>query len=359
MRSRLQGSQRFCAVLGVVIFGYALLHGIVYFLFTEPLLKNAHGDLARLGYLKLDLRQAEQLVSNYQEERKFLTEREFFAAESPRKVQVITLGDSFLNGGGNTYLQNALVQRQGLQVLNLPALRQTTELETVLLLARAGLLQAAQPKVVIVECVERNLVRKYGKELSLNQTVTLAEVRGQYLRPQRDEHWEAGVINAGNNRFLLYSALYPFSDNAVIGPVYQTRLSKPLFQAGQDSDRLLFFKEEINNNKHATAADVEMIHLNFNRAAAELARYGIQLWLLPAPDKSTVYQEYMVNSAKYEKPDILGALAAKPEKQYRYIPTQQILREAARQGVLDLYWPGDTHWGPNGVAAVLEGLYAF
>lgn len=129
---------------------------------TERLLTDSDGpggDLARTGYLvgaKLPRRATVDLPRRHLE----------FKEYQGQKIDVLTIGDSFSNGGGggrNNYYQDYLASLHNLTVLNLGMFEQRKgPLATLIVLLNSGYLDTLAPKAVILQTVGRIAVERFG-----------------------------------------------------------------------------------------------------------------------------------------------------------------------------------------------------
>jgi len=309
---------------------------------TERLLTDSDGpggDLARTGYLvgaKLPRRAMVDLPRRHLE----------FKDYQGQKIDVLTIGDSFSNGGGggqNSYYQDYIASFNAANVLNLGMFDQRKgPLATLIVLFNSGYLDVIKPKAVILQTVERIAVERFGQELSFAESLSVDEIIQRYqghvaaptaLPPVR-------FINTGNMKYLYYSMRYLVQDSPT-RQVLVKRLSQPLFSA-QLSDRLLFWHDDIDNLVRQTPDGMLLLNENLNRMADLLARKGIKLYFMPAVDKYDLYSEYIVNNP-YPPNRFFERMRSLP-KRYLFIDTKAILADGLRQGEKDLYYPDDTHW---------------
>lgn len=309
---------------------------------TERLLTDSDGpggDLARTGYLvgaKLPRRATVDLPRHHLE----------FKEYQGQKIDVLTIGDSFSNGGGggrNNYYQDYLASLHNLTVLNLGMFEQRKgPLATLIVLLNSGYLDRLAPKAVILQTVGRIAVERFGQPLSFDESWSAEAVRQQLQKPVYVPTALPPVrfINTGNMKYLYYSMRYLVQDSPT-RQVLVKKLSQPFFSV-QLSDRLLFWHDDIDNLARQTPEAMLLLNENLNRMADLLAHKGIQLYFMPAVDKYDLYSEYLVNNP-YPPNRFFERMRSLP-KRYRFIDTKAILAEGLRQGEKDLYYPDDTHW---------------
>ena len=80
-----------------------------------------------------------------------------------------------------------------------------------------------------------------------------------------------------------------------------------------------------------------------NDLSHKLKSKGIQLIVLPCPDKYDIYHDYITNR-QYPKPMFFEYLN-RMSKEYFYVNSKTILTNAIKQQK-DIYFYDDTHWSP-------------
>ncbi len=309
---------------------------------TERLLADSDGpggDLARTGYLlgaKLPRRAMNDLPRRHLE----------FQDYQGQKIDVLTIGDSFSNGGGggrNSYYQDYIASLNDLTVLNLGMFDQKKgPLSTLIVLLNSGYLNIIKPRVVILQTVERIAVERFGQELSFSESLHVDQIRQHYLGSVTSPTAlpQIRFINTGNMKYLYYSVRYLFEDSPT-RQVLVKKLSKPFFSV-KLSDRLLFWHDDIRNLSRQTPQTMALLNDNLNRMSELLTTKGIKLYFMPAVDKYNLYSEYIVGNP-YPPSRFFEELRVLP-KRYQLIDTKAILLDASKNGEMDIYYPDDTHW---------------
>lgn len=345
-RSYKTASFIFVALLALfVLFNLAIWKG-----YTEDLLSNTKyfdGDMTRTGYIagsKLYRVNKDDLPRRHLE----------FDQYHGQPVDIVTVGDSFSNGGGgglNRYYQDFICTLSGKTVLNLLPYKLTDPITSVAIIANNGVLDRIKPKYVIVELLEKDVADQMGKPLDLDLHIDPVQAGGQasYYFGERPS---PGFINQGNFKFVLYTLLYRFSDHACgMSKVYMKKLDRPLFSV-PNADRLLFYGNDVHNISHATPARMKQLNDNLNALAAKLAPKGIQLCFMPVVDKYDLYNEFIIDN-RYPRSTFFPQLRALP-KQYRLIDTKALLEPELRKGVLDVFYPDDGHWSWKASQKIFE-----
>lgn len=355
--------RRFCQNVWLVVLSVALYNGAVWTLFTRPLLTRHEGwytgDLARMSYL-----------SGYAQPRQNTTDLPRRHIEMARwqgeKVDLVTVGDSFSQGGAsghNRYYQGYLASVHELDVLNIPRYSGAGNfIEQTAILANSGFFDRVRPRYLILEVAERNCYKLGGKidfERSEPLEVLLASYQhGKDNRHEAEEDGPAalpqvGFLNSGNLKWLLYNALYPFSDNAFFSKVYKVPLSAGLF-SGPRGDTLLYLEKDVRNLERYDAAALARVNENLNRLAALLRHRGIELYFMPAVDKSNLYRPY-VDGERYAESQFFQLFRAFA-KDYHFVDTKEILQAELERGELDIFYLDDTHWSWKASLAISQAV---
>jgi len=351
----------FCRIILLLITILLIYNGVVWNLFTRSLLTRHEGtftgDLARIGYLssyahprqnRSDLPRRHLEVSGYQGER----------------VDVVTVGDSFSQGGGNgpnRYYQDFLSTIHQVEVLNVSYYPGAENLmEQVAILLNSGFLDQINPRYLILEIAERNCFRFAGA-IDFAASAPVEAVWDAYGRETATEEKEGrggdlpqvGFFNSGNLKWLLYNALYPFSDNAFFAKVYRVPLKTRLF-SGSKGNWLLYSSKDISNLRRYDEGTLARVNENVNRLAALLRERGVELYFMPVVDKSNLYRPF-VQGERYPESHFFDTFR-NFSKDYRLIDTKEILQQELEKGEQDVYYIDDTHWSSKASSAISRAI---
>lgn len=331
-------------------------HISIWFLYTSKIF-DAYpkhvGDLARMSY---------QLNSIHLREKRNITlPKRHITAGSYKigeKIDVLTIGDSFFNagaGGINPFFQDYLATEKNLQILNIQSLKAGyTGLDTINVLYNSGWLDVFSPKAIIIETVQRLAIPRYGKKYNFDRTLAYSEVQKELFT---DAKWKkflevpiVNFINTGNYKFLYYTLLYNFKDDAQKN-VYKFNLKKELFSV-KNKDSLLVYKDDVVSAKKVKQSDIKLINDNFNKLADKLRTKGIKLYFLVAANKFDVYYDFL-EKKEFKKSNFFEFLDDL-EKKYYFVNTLKIFNPLIEEGVKDIYFADDTHWSYKGSEAVAK-----
>lgn len=336
-------SKKYVYIVSLTIFLFVLFHTIVWFSVTSAFFPEDEnitvGDLARLSYSK-EILLLKQNKSNLP--------RRHLEYSSQKPVDIITVGDSFSQGGGhgeNSYYQDFIASNENLNVLNIRALPQKGIFETVLILQNSGLLKKLKPRAIIVESAERYSIRRFTKDFNWKESEDINKIEEKIIdtivKNKAVQPNKLSVINKLNYKAIIYNMLYNFDDNAYLSQVYVTSLNKELF-TGSCSECLYFYSEDIQNLKLTNEHTINKLNQNFNHLQKILSNDKIELYFMPVVDKYNLYSNYIVDN-KYGESTFFEQLR-KQEKAYYLIDTKAVLRKLTDKKIKNIYHPDDTHW---------------
>jgi hypothetical protein len=307
-------------------------------------------DLVRLGYIVGSTMRRKPECT--------LPRRHVHSAQyAGQHVDVVTVGDSFSNMkdiGRDTLYQDWLATVHGLTVVNVPPFTGLNELKTVIVLLNSGYFDRVRPRFIILECVERHCINDLSGNIDFTLTENSAEVEKELKRPEWDlTPPTVGFVNTSNFKFLANLVLYHFSPNAFFSQVYVKKLSASLFSVPRDK-RLLFFFEDLTSIPLANDRSVRTLNDNLNTLALKLKRKKISLYFVPAPNKYTIYSDYIVHNP-YPKSVFFELLRPLP-KHYLFVDTKTMLAEEVKKGEKDVYFADETHWSCKASKKIAESM---
>lgn len=341
-------NRRFVQLFTLVLLIFVLANFVVWKCWTEQLLTTRHGeggDLARLGYLpqfKLQRKNQDDLP------RRHLSFNDY----AGQPVDVLTIGDSFANGGGggrNRFFQDYLASFSNVSVLHLGLYRESPvhptydPVRTLLVLFNSGELERISPRAVLLSVSVKQAVDMLAYPLDPTLTAPITRVRdprsyfGYDAAP--DYSGVLGFLSGGNLKYLYSAALYRCAGktnrSVAIAP-----LTRPLFSVQGTS--LLYLKADVNKIGGNRTEALAQINANLNQMAALLAKRGTKLYFMPCVDKYDLYAPYLAGARKAEN-RFFDDFRTLP-KNYRFIDTKEILSPLVQAGVKDVFYPDDTHW---------------
>jgi hypothetical protein len=326
-------------------------HFIIWNLFTKELFTYKDnmrvGDLGRMSYLTKSLTVRKINESN-------LSSKHIKYTNDVTSIDVITIGDSFSNGGGggiNRYYQDFIETKQNLKVMNIQQGGKGF-IETALLLDESGILDTLKPSVIILETIERHAIQRYSKKINWNVKLSPYSLVFLDEKGERSELPSPSFINNLNYNALLYNILYNYDENAVFSKVYIANLSKNLFS--NHTNRLLFYYNDLKYIPLSNDESIALLNDNLNNLQKILDKKNIQLYFMPAVDKYNLYSEYIQNN-NYPKSTFFERLRPL-KKNYKWIDTKMILSEMLKNDIKDVYYSDDTHWSSKASEEIFKKI---
>lgn len=333
----------------------AALFALAFYL--EPLA----GDLTRLGWLP------EHLYGNQLEEQ-VVQEKRYDKERYDRYYHVVVVGDSFSHAGKDQQSDRRVWQNQFQLRTGLSLTTFHVEAKDWRELIASPVFREAPPKLFIYEVVERNLLARLGSP-PLDSAACRPPARPQPVAPPfaiaavGPEQWQAIPLArpqpslAGQQ--LAYSrdfvgqkakqAMGLFSS-----PVLDLPLTRPLFSSRRPQ-RLLAINDDLYKRQWS-AAELQTMACNLRQMQNEVEKNGQTRFIaMIIPDKSSAYAEFI------DQPDFadLSVIDRFDSGKVRLFRADRPLRDAIRQGQLDVYLPNNTHLSAQGYRIVADALVAY
>lgn len=314
-----------------------------------------HRDFNRMGYF-IDIK-SKTPEAHYSKHHIEL--RDYLKAEIKEPIDIITIGDSFLNGGGNGYCQDYLTDKYGMRVLNV----QGEFLEIIAAMKTSDWLNELMPKAIVVESVGRAVQWRLGRTELVPRKISRQDIEASVLR----ENVTSRRISSGIFPPVMTKACFVFLHNQLprlystgerLTPeIYIADLNRNLFSNTKHENTLLFLGEDLNYL--GGSVNAEMINKNMNTASKILNDRNIKLIFMPCVDKYDLYYSYIKDKKGRPENPMFEKIRNVSGKEYIFIDTKAILREALARGEKDLYWLGDTHWSWKGFELVCDELVKY
>ena len=297
------------------------------------------GDLGRMSYQidSLHLRQThvELNVSHFYKKNYHNEE-----------IDVVTLGDSFFNGGGggkNPYLQDYMVKKSNLKVLNIINFNpQQSPIALIENMIKVGWFKKHKPKYLILESAEKSIPSKFDLEKTFF-IQNLEKLEKMILSPGHTLFTyvpKIKIINTANYKSLYYNIAYKFNRHAQ-KDVYKLKLKNKLFSIN-NNNHLLVYHEDIDYVKYFSTKKLLQINNRMNTISKKLKKEGVKFIFFAAVDKFDLYREYLID--KNLPTNTFFSDYEKLEKEYQFINTKKILQPLLKQNIQDLFYIDDTHW---------------
>lgn len=305
-----------------------------------------HGELYRMGCLQPVPSSLEPI--SY--EKKHTEFADYLQQGATGQFDVLTIGDSFSNGDGGNYYQDELESQYGLSVLNV-FIYGMNAVSTYYALEQLGYIDKIQPKIIILESVERHVQGRYGVTLLSRPYLTddaLAEMvkKSAPNDPLGHKQLAPGIMVKANWNYLQNKIRYANHPYRISDTTNRVPLNQNLFSTAGHEKELLFLNEDLQYLDKP--AQVTTINDNLNQAATDMRARGIKMVFFVAPDKLDLYYPFLADSLQEQWPEnpFFDQMTQMP-KQYIFMDTKKLLRKPLESGEQDIYWYDDAHWTWN------------
>lgn len=282
--------------------------------------------------------------------------------EYERPYDIVILGDSFSsNPRGDTqtdpgaFWPNYVAQKTGLSVTVL-----ATPHMPVQQLAEHPIFKASPPRLVIVQHVERYLMRNnitmarayLGHDIGECPNAPPSRPGPIVERftplPVAPVPWrrdDAIQFDFGQAVDAIWKAVFRNVAGLNITRAHDLPLVTGEMFSNRRSDRLLVYDDEFRLAAWSRT-QIDAALCNLLAAQALVERNGRTAFVfLVAPNKLTVYDDYIADE-RYRRLSRLELFYR--DERLHQIRLLEEMRTAVRRGVRDVYMPNDTHWGTPG-----------
>lgn len=348
----------FYLIICGVITTFVVVNFILWKLYTQTLLNPPGdfmvGDLARTGYV-LDVAKLRKEIITLP--KRYIDGPEF----KGEKVDILTLGDSFSIGSGNgenPYYQDYMASKNNIKVLNVYKYKNNNLLTTLCILMNSGWLEKYKIKRILLECAERFCINEFGGEIDIGKNDSIENIQqflNKYKRINRLPN--ISFINTGNYKYLIFNLLYNRSNNlsgsVTFSGIVIRQLNEELF-SGNNGTKFLCLIHEITSTKSCTDDSVNKMNDNINLIANLLKKKEVKLFFMPVVGKYNLYSDKIINN-NYPNSCFFEILR-QADKDYIFIDTKEILKEAVSKGEKDIFWQDDSHWTFNAIKIVFNNI---
>ena len=328
----------FLLLIGISFWGnVALWHSFTKLCFAP----DGHGDLTRMAFLPFEESKTSKITYN----KSHMEFTDYLRREDNSAIDILTIGDSFSNGGGGNYYQDYIASKYDKNVLNIPMMEDGNPLTVLRRIMDLGLMDELNPQVVVLESVERSAAKRFSSP-KVAKTISKKEFIKYYSVHKADGEPDfAGFLPGGmqkaNCQMLMAKANNIINENILSPKVYKEMLRDRYFTDKGREKMLLFYYEDLwweDSN-----VDFLQIENNLSEIATELQQRNIQLVVMVNVDKLDLYRPFIDNQGKYVENTFMEN-CSNHANNYIFINTKQILREMLAEGEKDVYWQDDTHW---------------
>ena len=312
-------------------------------------------DLERMG--SFEIHEAEERDTVFTGQHTEFTE--YIKSGLKESFDIITIGDSFTNGGGGNYYQDYLAGEYGLKILNFA--QKGNCLEDLYILIASGLIDEISPRCVILESVERLVQSRLGNEIISPAPAARDDVIRRALAKtqgtQSSEGYLPPVMMKANMSFLRNKLYHILRPERLSSAVYITELDREMFTNKGQENILLYYHEDMNFTSRPLNPGI--FARNLSNAARILRDKGITLIFFAAPDKYDLYYPYISDKSGRPASNFFTAMMSARHEGCTVMDSLKILRNALERGEKDVYWLDDTHWSYKGITIFCDELVKY
>lgn len=313
------------------------------FLLMTKLYSINKGDLIRIGYI-IDL--FPSYGQYFEEEFKQPIRYTAISEKGDRKeFKILTIGDSFSEQPSFGY-KNRLAQSFDLIYIDRFLSIADNPVQTLYALAKGDFFDEYKVDYVILQSAERAFTVRID-DIDDDRIINSADVFNQIESYKRNEKLPKHNFFSNQLFMFLYNNFQHFTkpDYCFESLVCKTKMNRSdLFSINTD-DLLFYIGDLYDLNVNNDLQRVKQLNIFLNKLSDLLKQKQIKLIVLPAPDKYSIYYEYVINKDKYERPLFFEHLD-KENKDYLYIESDKLLKKAIESDN-DIYFFDDSHWSPK------------
>jgi hypothetical protein len=313
--------------------------------------ETSGGDLNRVGKISIQKEYRNIFKDDFQKQIKYRDLSEI-DLNKENSINILTVGDSFSQQGSIGY-QNYLSSLYNLNIVNIDTsnINSVSTVQLLFSIVNGDLLDKLKVDYIILESVERCFASD-NQIVNMNTTFMVKDFNKKRLKENKNSSSDLGIFKDMTNYFI-YNILYNFDERAYISESYKVKLTKKLFST--QKNELLFYYYDIHNIHHNTRESIRGLNEKLNILSKKLKEKGVQLIVLPAPDKYDVYYSFIKNN-HFPENNFFDYMKEE-KKEYIYINTKDLLLEHVNNGEKDVYFADDTHWSPIASKIIAKKIY--
>lgn len=323
---------------------------ILYLFNYKFLKKQRDNDLIRVSSIYA----SEKVYSvNFPKEKKYYTSLDECDIKTKPKYDVVNIGDSFSLQENLGY--HNFIAKEEISLLNLFSYSYENPAQILVGLLNSGFFDKVQTKYVILESVERLVVKRlvhidYEKHRDINGIQKeFIKFKREISKRQKQEEEKAVFFSKQTLKSPPINMMYSLGFREPIGAyVYRFKTKDSLFT--NENSVLVYFEDIEKNNFNNNNENVIKVNDNLNKISDLLLEKGIKLIVLVCPDKYDYFYESITNREDLDKPVFFDKMRAL-EKKYNFIDSKKILKKV--QHKKNVYYYYDSHWSP--IAARIIG----
>lgn len=330
---------------------FVLPYTLLFFLMTSLYSVNK-GDLIRIGYI-IDLFPS---YGQYFEEefKQPIRYTEISETGDQKEFKILTIGDSFSEQHSFGY-KNQLAQNFDLINFDRFLSMADNPVQTLYALTKGDFFDEYKVDYVILQSAERAFTVRINN-IDDNRIINTVDILN--LVEAHKLNYTLPKYNFFSNQvfMFLYNSFQHFTKDeyCFVSTVCKTKMNRTDLFSINTNDLLFYVGDlydlDVNNDQQR----VKQLNIFLNKLSDLLKQKQIKLIVLPAPDKYSLYYEYIINKDKYVKPLFFDFLD-KEKKNYIYIDSSRILKKVMETDN-DIYFFDDSHWSPKAAKIIASEI---
>jgi len=342
--------QKFIVRSIIFLLPFLLLYISVPFFYSDA---SDRGDIYRIGYYQKEdnyrplFKNELHLPVNY-------TTISSIDTCFKSKYNVLVIGDSFSEWRTFNY-QNIMARDSTISILFYDL--EGNPVEILYALINGNFFEEVSIDYVILQSVERDFPVR--ADINPNSRMSLNDIRQTVKKIQTTKKQPH---NFRKNIPLDNSIVKFFGINFLrivkkdrLAAIYQFEATKPVFSSEHEKRILVFEMDIYHLPRNSDTTAIVKLNNVLNHLSELVSEKGSRLIVLPAPDKYNVYYDFIIGREKYPQPMFFNIMKSL-DKQYIYINSDEILKNAVSSGIKDVYFADDTHWSPVGAKMIVETI---
>lgn len=309
------------------------------------------GDLYRIGYI-IDLFPS---YGKYFEEEFEKPIRYTTISDNPsqKEFTVLAIGDSFSQQPTFGF-KNQLAQSIKVLYMDRFISIDDNPVQTLYALARGDFFDIYNVEYVVLESSERAFVERaydLNKKRIKNISDITEKINNRPIEklPKYNFFSNQAFIFLYNAFRFLTNSEYTFEEK-----VHKTKLIRSDLFSVNTNNLLIYSDDMVDAEYNNDLNKIQNLNNILNDLSFLLKKKNVSLIVLPAPDKYSMYFDYIKNKSKYHKPLFLDYLA-ELNKDYIYIDSRMLLKNVIGLEN-DIYFYDDTHWTPKAAKIIASDI---
>jgi hypothetical protein len=326
---------------------FIVLYSLNFFLYNQQ-----EGDLVRLGYLYSNPLPKSLIYSKYRLKKKYqlLSETNL---DTTSDFDIFLIGDSFSQQDSLGFKN--FIAHQGQSVVHVDNfLSGEDPVETLLSYINSDLFTRVKPKYIVLETIEREFLQRC-LNINFTKTTSIQNIQSEIVkRKPRIRPEPLGLFSSSTLKIPLTNLLYNFSSKPSFSQTYKFESKTDQLFSTQPNSILIFENDIKNLLQVKDSSQINRCISNLNQINKILTEKGIMLLFMVAPNKYTLYYDFISDKSKLKEPSFFEHYI-KSDKEFVHIPTYEILSEEVKV-TNDLYYYDDTHWSPKAAKIIANEI---